>query len=420
MTTKVDITDVTLLAVLLTQEGWDRFPDLADMVQVEHNIKPLFRDVKDYAKTVHNVINVRDFIVWFKKFGKYTFATEHQQAYYNSILTQLETIEVTPELILLTAKEYYGQKMREKLTKFSETTINTEALRESIDEYERATVDENRFAAITHSLDPRLTTEDRKSTGFKFRLDILNECVGPLSTGDFMLVFAYPNTGKTALIASEVTFIASQIEEGKILFFNNEESTKQVQDKLQIAALQQPSDVIKAYPDEAAAALTKKFNGDLERIIVVDAIELSVSDIRQFCIMYDVKLIVIDQLDKIHITGEDKDSDVTRLGKLYSALRQIANTICPVIVVCQSSGDAIKYNKDEQQKEQKLFPSLDALEGSRIKKQGEMDYVVGIGLDEKRKKIRGIYVSKSKYLKQSMDNKRVVNFDGALQRYSNP
>jgi replicative DNA helicase len=69
-----------------------------------------------------------------------------------------------------------------------------------------------------------------RKPGLRWRLGVLNRSLGSLRKGDFGFVFARPETGKTTFLASEVSFMASQVSSnsGPILWFNNEEQGKKV------------------------------------------------------------------------------------------------------------------------------------------------------------------------------------------------
>src|SRR3990167_7595567 len=62
-----------------------------------------------------------------------------------------------------------------------------------------------------------------KAPGLRWRLDSMNQMLGPLRKGDFGFIFARPESGKTTFLADQVTYMAEQ-ECGPILWFNNEKA----------------------------------------------------------------------------------------------------------------------------------------------------------------------------------------------------
>ncbi|MCA2570668.1 DnaB-like helicase C-terminal domain-containing protein [Microcystis sp. M42BS1] len=63
-----------------------------------------------------------------------------------------------------------------------------------------------------------LLNQTVKTPGLRWRLDCLNKSLGSLRKGDFGIVFARPETGKTTFIASELTFMAEQTERPVLWF----------------------------------------------------------------------------------------------------------------------------------------------------------------------------------------------------------
>ena len=60
------------------------------------------------------------------------------------------------------------------------------------------------------------------------------------------------------------------------------------------------------------------------------------------------------------------------LKAIYQWAREIAKTYAPVIAVSQASGEA----------EGKLFLTMDMVDGSKTAKQGEADWILGIGKEQ--------------------------------------
>ena len=72
------------------------------------------------------------------------------------------------------------------------------------------------------------------SAGFTWRLNELNKSAGPLRIGDFAVVAARPETGKTTFIASELTHFATQLKDDirPIVWVNNEERSSKVMSRV--------------------------------------------------------------------------------------------------------------------------------------------------------------------------------------------
>src|SRR5690606_3475037 len=90
-------------------------------------------------------------------------------------------------------------------------------------------LDERKFEFVTDNIEEILGTVVREP-GLKFRLSFLQKALGSLRKGDFGFIVARPETGKTAFICSEVSYMATQLndDDGPILWFNMEDEGKKV------------------------------------------------------------------------------------------------------------------------------------------------------------------------------------------------
>ena len=77
-----------------------------------------------------------------------------------------------------------------------------------------------------------------EDVGIRWRLDCLNESMRNLLPGDFGIIAGRPDKGKTTFIASEVSFMASQLETGRnVVWLNNEGKGESIYLRLIQAAL---------------------------------------------------------------------------------------------------------------------------------------------------------------------------------------
>lgn len=202
--------------------------------------------------------------------------------------------------------------------------------------------------------------------GLRWRLNSLNKSLGSLRKGDFGFIFARPETGKTTFLASEITNMVSQ-SDGEILWFNNEEQGNKVAIRCYQAALNVTSEDLFRDIDKHQEEFIKK-TGD--RIKIFDFEHSSrISKIESILKSHNPALIIFDQIDKIKgFKGERNDLE---LKQLYQWARELAKQYAPVIAVSQASGEA----------EGKLWLTMDMVDGSKTAKQGEADWILGIGKD---------------------------------------
>lgn len=203
----------------------------------------------------------------------------------------------------------------------------------------------------------------RSLAGLRWRLNSLNQALGPLRKGNFGFVFARPETGKTTFLASEVTFMAGQTTQ-PILWFNNEQEGAEV--------------VLYCYRAALGLSLTELHRdliGNREKFHEVtkggfrlkDSASISRQQVEKIVEKYQPSLIVFDQIDKIK--GFDNDREDLRLGSIYIWARELAKAYAPVIGVCQADGTG----------EGQRWLSMANVANAKTSKQAEADWILGIG-----------------------------------------
>lgn len=209
------------------------------------------------------------------------------------------------------------------------------------------------------------------SSGYEWRLSALNRSLGPFRNGNFIIVAARVEVGKTTFLASEVSYIAQQMPKDRpVVWVNNEEESSVVFFRIVQAALGMKSKDMIADSAGAMAKYTALMGGDKDKIRVTKDTN-NVRDLEVLFKEVNPGLIIFDQLDKVQGFGNADREDIT-LGKIYKWARELARTYGPVIAASQLSASAIDL-KDPP------YIGLDALRGSKTDKPGEADAVVTLG-----------------------------------------
>jgi replicative DNA helicase len=203
--------------------------------------------------------------------------------------------------------------------------------------------------------------------GLRWRINWLNQALGSLRKGDFGFIFARPETGKTTFLASEVTHMVAQTE-GEVLWFNNEEQGNKVAIRCYQAALGIEQSFLF---DDRDRRQRQYVAATGNRIKILDFEDSnSKTKIENILKNSNPALIIFDQIDKIK--GFKGDRNDLELKAIYQWAREVAKTYAPVIAVSQASGEA----------EGKVFLTMDMVDGSKTAKQGEADWIMGIGKEQ--------------------------------------
>jgi len=261
-----------------------------------------------------------------------------------------------------------------------------ESLLALFNDFEHQEVEATEAKAIQFDL--RKLHETQVATpGLRWRLNFLNKSLGSLRQGDFGFIFARPETGKTTFLASEISKMIQQTD-GEVLWFNNEEQGNKVAIRCYQAVLGVTTEKLFSNLD----MYQKQFEDLVQNRIKIYDFEDSSRASRVEAILKESNpaLIIFDQIDKIK--GFKGDRNDLELKAIYQWAREIAKTYAPVIGVSQAGGEA----------EGKLWLTMDMVDGSKTAKQGEADWILGIGKEQDNtSRTRYLNITKNKLLGDS-------------------
>ena len=239
---------------------------------------------------------------------------------------------------------------------------------------------------VTATLEELYVTQVQ-TPGLRWRLNWLNKSLGSLRKGDFGFIFARPETGKTTFLASEISHMITQTD-GDILWFNNEEQGTKVLSRCYQAILGMTQQQM--FSDRDSNYATYK-EIEQDRLLITNSEDSThYKSIEKILASRKPALIIFDQIDKI--TGFKGDRNDLVLKQIYQWAREIAKKYAPVIAVSQAGGTG----------EGKLWLTMDDVDGSKTGKQGEADWILGIGMEQDNtSRIRYLNISKNKLLGDS-------------------
>lgn len=205
---------------------------------------------------------------------------------------------------------------------------------------------------------------------YEFNLETLRRRVPGIGRKEFGIVFANPETGKTAFLVSIAVGPGGFVDQGsKVLFIGNEEAVERTMWRAYNAALGLTEDEIAKDAMRAKMMFQAKTKG---RVILKDSQEWDLAKIERYIAKTQADVVIIDQADKVQIDGQ-YNAGHERLRELYRRLREAAKRHnCVIIGVCQASAEAKGKTK---------LPYT-MMEGSKIGKAAEADLIIGIGKHE--------------------------------------
>ena len=290
----------------------------------------------------------------------------------NNIIRSLFKRRIANKIAVLATEIYNG-----KDSDFAEIKKELEISFDDIDkdEYEYITSDVN-------SLIDKL----KDNTKFKFNLPMLRDKVNGVGEGNLVVVFARPESGKTAFWVNLVAGIDGFASQGaKVCALINEEPAIRTQMRLINAHTGMTFDEIRADMDK-----TKEKWAEVEQNIkILDTVDWSLDEVDEFVQKEKPDILVIDQLDKVNVKGNFARTD-EKLRAVYTGAREIAKrNNCCVVAISQASADG----------HGKMELTFDMMEGSKTGKAAEADVIIGVGFRDKvdtEQNVRGLYISKNK------------------------
>lgn len=223
-----------------------------------------------------------------------------------------------------------------------------------------------------------LLDEDENDSGLHWRLDCLNDAMRPLRPGDFGIVAARPDAGKTTFLTSELTFMASQMEEGRgIAWFNNEGPGRRIVGRIWQSALDQTVPELREMRE--AGTLRQAYAaevGGADRVKVYDVHDWYSQDIEDIIKRTRPGLVVLDMVDNIRFGGLGAHEG-SRTDQILEAMYQWARILgvkydCPILATSQVSGDGAGMS----------YPLQGMLKDSKTGKQGAADFILMVGKND--------------------------------------
>lgn len=345
----------------------------------------LLNSLSSYYSEGKDSLSVEEFMLVF--FTQYPAMREKEKETYNFLFSQIASVEVREELVV-----GYLEELRQELllTEIALTALEVKEKRKDMsvleDQFKLITrvVIEEDISFVTDNLED-LYNEVVQQKGLRWRLKALNIMMGSLRKGDFGFLFARPETGKTTFLASEITYMAGQTDQ-PIVWFNNEEAGNKVKLRCYQAALGMTLPELFSDLETNKERFMEVTKGNIK---LYDAGSIHRRDVEKICKQLNPSMIIFDQIDKINGFQGHERHDLA-LKTLYQWARELAKEYGPTIGVCQAGGSG----------EGKKRLTMDDVDSSKTSKQGEADWILGIGKTNKEDEeyVRYMHLSKNKLM----------------------
>jgi replicative DNA helicase len=390
-----------------------------------------FREFPDANRIEHG-----PFLTWYRGFRHPTMKDESFALYAAVITKSMDDVSEELEAGLmarLVAADTASRvtSLLEKWNNGDEVDLYRE-LRSNVERYEQQVDRKVRNPQVLDPIEDLLKDEENDS-GLHWRLPCLNRHIKPLRGGDFVVIAARPDKGKTTFCSSELTFMSKQVHEvypgegRSILWFNNEgPGRKIITRNFQSALGCTTEDLVKLSNTPADAEFAKyktqvrqqyaaALGGRPGVLRVFDVHDMWNHEVEDIMLKYKPALVLFDMVDNIKFGGEANNNGA-RTDQLLEAMYQWARLMgvkhdCAVLATSQISadGDGLSY------------PTLPMLKDSKTGKQGAADVIITIGAlnDPVLENSRYIGTTKNKLVRTGKKGSpaQEVFFDSQRGRY---
>jgi len=254
-----------------------------------------------------------------------------------------------------------------------------------------------------HELLAQASDESR----WKFNINQLSRNVYGLGPSEFMIIFARPETGKSALAVSLCSAPDGFCQQGaKVLYIGNEEATRRTKLRAIQSFTGMTTKDIQANPDLASS----RYLAIRDRLIMKDAQEWDMTMLDGYVARIKPDILVVDQLDKVNISGQFGGTH-EKLREIYRQARELAKRHeCGIIAVSQASAEA----------EGRVRLDFSMMENSRTGKAAEADLICGVGKssgedDDGPDPTRFLQISKNKL--SGWHGQIICNLQAEITRY---
>tara|TARA_R110000765_G_scaffold32557_1_gene75443 strand:+ start:51 stop:1259 length:1209 start_codon:yes stop_codon:yes gene_type:complete len=378
-----------LLGLFLSNKFYEKNRHLISLDFFENDAKKIWKGIElGHTRYSRDLSESEIEQIVFSEFR--TLTTSQKQSLIVSIRTLQQDIgeDVAEDVLRDQFQAYFGRQLADIGIKMMDgKEDNLVKVQELISKYEENFLPKTTIKVIEHDV-VSLLDATKDVSKYKWNLKSLHKICPGIGPATFTAVFALVETGKTAFLVSTLFGKGGFLSQGaKILIVGNEEKV----DHTALRAVSSFSGLTKeeiiADPQNAhdiwdVNANRCVFSSDEE----VPSMEI----LDQLIAQHKPDIVGVDQLDKMHISGDFARDDL-RLAEIYRRARNMAKKhSCAFIGVSQASAEA----------DGRTVLRFTQMSGSRVGKAAEADLIIGIGKETEDmgedNLLRHIYVSKNK------------------------
>lgn len=382
--------DLSVVKSLLSKEFFDQHGDKIRPSFFEDEVKELTETVLEaHSKYDHDITPAELLALWRIK---NPVATKAERGAIEAVLERVQNADsiapdVASDVISALYQRDLGMRIADLGIKLADGDLSKLGELGRLMETADTSIEDEFGEPVTTDLDELLDGTGDEAR-FEFNLSTLSRFVYGIGPEEFGVIFATPESGKTAFTMSLACGPGGFAQSGrKVLYLGNEEAVKRTMLRAYMACTGMTRKEIAADGAEAR----RRFDAIRDNITFVEVHDWDLDKIERYISRVSPDVVFVDQADKVQISGKFEKGH-ERLRELYRRLREAAKRHkCAVLAVSQASNDA----------QHKTVVDYSMMEGSKIGKAAEADLIIGIGRhsgdgDDGPDNTRFVTVSKNK------------------------
>ncbi|KDD18602.1 AAA family ATPase [Bordetella bronchiseptica] len=373
---------MTVLQLLKYRDRYEKLAAAA-LDAVDGNTQILLKDFGKFFKEHPDCSEIHSgpFTLWFTLKRKNLGA--EQKELYRKRLRQIDKdVDPTVEAGLMQrlVDATTATRLTELLEGYQDGEVDlTEALRGVHEHHQEQLARKVRVPEVLDDIS-ELLAEDQNNTGLRWRMGALACAMRAVQEGDFVVLAARPDAGKTTAIASELTHMAPQVdalypgEHRSIIWLNNEGPGRRIKRRLYQAAL--GLKVSEMYELDQRGVLREEYAravGRSDIIRVFDIHDFWSHEVEDIIANIPSALVVFDMIDNIKFGGEVANGG-QRTDQALEAMYQWARNMA-----VKYGTRAIATSQVSAAGEGMPYPDMSMLKDSKTGKQGAADAIVILG-----------------------------------------
>lgn len=394
--------DLATLRLVKTRQHFDRYAKAIPPNVLSMETGGILKQMGAYFKdTGAEVIKVDEFFAYVRsKFPKWDekqaaaqldlirpLDTDNPEGYNEKVLQNLLAADLANKSLALAERWKDG----------AEIDLG-EAFRAALEAYEEAMIRKIKTPRVRLDFAAMLEQE-KNDTGLHWRTELIDRYLKPLRGGDFGILAARPDRGKTTSVAGEITYMAPQLltlypieEHGlrPILWLNNEGPGERINQRI----VQSACDL--SIPEMVAMGqleLQRRYEqavGHPDIIQVYDIHGFATHEVEELFRKINPGLVVYDMIDNINFGGTTLHEG-SRTDQILEAMYQWAR-----MMAVKYGFPALATSQISDPGEGQRYPAQNMLKDSRTGKQGACDFILTLGFDPAYPSMRYIGTTKQK------------------------